>query len=103
MPCLQVYTFMLTPMLSPKAAGEDVASSSSSSSLSAGSSAGPATTVVGEPGVGSTVADIAAAARAAARGAAVTGWALKLVMEYCDEVGDMESIVLHCCCCTRNG
>jgi hypothetical protein len=75
---------MLTPMLSPKAAGE--AGSSSSSSDAECSAGDTPTTVVGEPGLGSTVADIAAAARAAAKGAAVTGWALKLIMEYCDEV-----------------
>lgn len=78
---VQVYTYMLTPLFDETTIG----SINSSSASNDGNRHGPERhTIVCEQG--STAADVATAARAAAGGAAVAGWSLKLVMEYCSEV-----------------
>lgn len=86
---VQVYTYMLTPLLTAAQDGCSGDASADGSSTAARDSHLP--TIVGEPGLGSRAADVAAAAAAAAAAAtngttALSGWELKLIMELCDEV-----------------
>lgn len=84
---VQVYNYMLTPLLTfvhNNGSGDTGTSSSSSSESQA------PTVVAGPGGLGAAeVAKAAAAAAAAAAGkdtATLSGWTLKLIMELCDQV-----------------
>jgi hypothetical protein len=78
---VQMYTYMLTPLLMPAAAGSSHAHE------------GGVPTIVGETGLDSYAGDVAAAAVAVAAActaggdAVLAAWELKLVMELCDLVG----------------
>lgn len=91
-----VYTYMLSPLLTAvHNSGSSEPRADGSSTTAACQLEGRVPTIVGEPGHGSSAAEVAAAAAAAAANCAascnatLSGWELQLVQELCDEVGEV--------------